>query len=325
MDVMAKLHKLSERLDALSDDDRIFVTQMVSLIEKGQLPKPAEVYRICMEISVPGEEPTSEPIWTQGTVSVVYVPLEEVIWRYMPLEHLFALLWRKSLHFSPLAVMGDTSEGQLPPRAFEQTKEQLPSHIKEGRGGMDADTITAIMVEQRKRDACISCWYMNASDSLKMWREYAPNNGVAIQTTVHRLASSLIASQTPIHVGPVTYFAPDEEERYVDEALFGSLFIKHDPFRHEKELRAVAYRANLGTGVDEPVNLDMLIGRLVLSPEMKDWAVPVITEAIRRFDFNGLVEKSDLQPAQEGDTKSAATELLPAIQKPGPPSPLPPS
>ena len=31
-----------------------------------------------------------------------------------------------------------------------------------------------------------------------------------------------------------------------------------------------------------PVDLDLLIGNLVLSPELQDWAVPTIIEAIRR-------------------------------------------
>jgi hypothetical protein len=96
----------------------------------------------------------------------------------------------------------------------------------------------------------------------------------------------------------VTYFSQDEEERYVDEVFYGSLFIKHDPFRHERELRAVAYRTNLGTGVDKAVNLDTLIGRLVLSPDLKDWAVPVITETIRRLGCAGPVAKSTLVAPQ---------------------------
>ena len=212
----------------------------------------------------------------------------------MPLEQLFALLWKKALHFSPLFTMADTTEGQLPPRAWEATKKQLPQSYLEGRETIDADTMTAIMVAQRRTDACLSCWFMNESDSLEMWQQYAPKNGVAIQSTVQGLASSLSQSETPIRIIPVTYFAPEEEEQYTSEASYGSLFIKHDQYRHERELRSVAYRTNVGFGVDIPVNLDVLIGRIVLSPELRDWAVPVLTETIRRFNFGGAVEKSTL-------------------------------
>jgi hypothetical protein len=212
----------------------------------------------------------------------------------MPLEQLFALLSTKTLRFSPLSIMQDIAEGQLPGRAWEETKKQLPRDILEGRGSMDADTMMAIMVQQRRTDACINCWYMDDSDCLKMWGEYAPKNGVAIQSTVQRLASSLQGTKTPLTIGPVTYFAPEDEDKYVNEALYGSLYIKRDPFRREKELRALTYRVNIGCGVDVPVDVEILIERLVLSPELKDWAVRFIIEAIRHFGFGGCIEKSTL-------------------------------
>jgi hypothetical protein len=191
--------------------------------------------------------------------------------------------------------MADTTEGQLPPRAWEETKKQLPQSYLEGRETIDADTMTAIMVAQRRTDACLSCWFMNESDSLDMWQQYASKNGVAIRSTVHGLASSLSESDAPIRIIPVSYFAPEEEEQYTSEASYGSLFIKHDQYRPERELRAVAYRTNVGCGVDISVNLEVLIGRIVLSPELKDWAAPVVTETIRRFGFAGAVEKSTLK------------------------------
>ena len=62
------------------------------------------------------------------------------------------------------------------------------------------------MVNQRRTDACINCWYMDGSDSLKMWKEYAPKNGVAIQSTIHRLAACLQDSDTPVTIGPAIRF-----------------------------------------------------------------------------------------------------------------------
>lgn len=324
IDVIAKLYRLNGKLDDLTKEDRTFVSETVRLHEEGNGLKLDQVLRI-VDVPVPGEEPTPKPIWTQGTVSVVYASPEERIWRYMPLEQLLALLWGKSLHFSPLSSMPDATEGQLPPEAFEETKKQLPQNILDGRCGIDADTVTAIMVEQRRTDACINCWYTHPTEGLEMWRQYAPRNGVAIQTTIRRLASCFSDCQTPIRIIPVTYYSPDEQVRYTFEAFCGSLFIKHGCYRHERELRALASRANTGCGVDLPVDVGMLIERLVLSPELKDWAVPVITEAIRRFDFNGVVEKSRLTVDQQGDTENTATESLPPpVQQPEPPSSLPP-
>jgi hypothetical protein len=271
---------------------------MVAQLESGKGLREHQLLRI-VDIAVPGE-PAKEPdVHSFGLVNAVFVQPDEVIWRYMPLEQLFALLSTKTLHFSPLAVMQDVSEGQLPGRAWEETKEQLPRDILEGRGSMDADTMMGIMVCQRRNDACISCWYMDRTDSLRMWQEYAPRNGVAIQSIVRRLGTSLQESNTPVTIGPVRYFDAKEEEKYINEAFYGSLYIKHaEDFRHERELRALTFRVNSGEGADIPVDVELLIERLILSPELKDWAVPFITEAIRHYGFSGCIEESALKPSK---------------------------
>jgi hypothetical protein len=302
VDVLGRLRRLNESLDRLGEDDKGFVSEMVKLHESGQRLNRPQILRI-VDMQLPGEldqqqDKRGAKIWTFGMVNVLSVSPDERVWRYMSLERLFALLSNKALHFSPLAAMSDTSEGKLPPKAWEETKKQLPSHLLEegvGMGGDTGDALTAIMVEQRRTDACVSCWYIDSLDSLGMWQEYAPNNGVAIQSTLRRLGSSLRDSSTPVVVSPVRYFGPNEEEAYSNEAFYGSLYIKNDKFRHEKECRALAYRVNMGSGFDIPAKVDDLIERLVLSPELRDWAVPFITEAIRRFDFDGPIEKSKLK------------------------------
>lgn len=90
-----------------------------------------------------------------------------------------------------------------------------------------------------------------------------------------------------------------DKENYVNEAFYGSLYIRRHSFRHEKELRALTFRVNAGHGVDIPVDLEILIERLVLSPELKHWAVRFITEAIRHCGFGGCIEKSALTPAED--------------------------
>jgi hypothetical protein len=251
---------------------------------------------------VPGEPPQQEhqdaTIVKYAAATVVFTSPSNVIWRYMPLEQLFALLSKKALHFSPLAVMEDISEGTLPPSALEETKKQLPQHILEAEGGIDSDAVMAIMVDQRRRDACINCWYMDESESIEMWKKYAPRNGVAIQSTVGQLGSSFLESGISVTIGPVTYFKTEESRQYSFAVFTGNLYIKHDePYGREKELRALVYRPNVGNGVDIPVNVAVLAERLVLSPELADWAVPYITEAIRHFSFAGPIEKSHLDVA----------------------------
>jgi len=296
VDVIAKLRTLNDHLAELTDDHRAFVAEMLNRHDTGERLLLPDILQI-VEMAVPGEAPPLDPIWKNGTVSALREHLDEVIWRYMPLEGLFSLLLTRRLHFSPLSQMDDTSEGTLPTRALEQAKAQLPQRIVDGSDGIDADLLMAHLVEQRRTDACISCWFMNAVDHLYMWKKYAPRNGVAIRSTVRQLYSSLQQSNdTNIHMVPVEYFGPDEQEKYTDQAYYGSLFIKDGRYRKEKELRALAYLANPGTGVDIPTEIDALIGRVTLSPYLPDWAVPGITQSIRSFGFAGLIDKSSLRP-----------------------------
>ena len=190
IDLTAKLYRLKDCLDKLDADDQQFVNAMADRLERGETPCLAQLLRI-KDMQVPGEAPLVDPIRREGTVTALRKDLDQVIWRYMPLEQLFFLLSTGTLHFSPLCCMKDTSEGQLPKRAFEQTKAMLPPHFSQPGAAIDADTMTNLSIAYRQRDACISCWYMDDSDNIAMWDEYAPRNGAAIRTTVGRLHSSL--------------------------------------------------------------------------------------------------------------------------------------
>jgi len=312
IDLTAKLYRLKDCLDKLDADDQQFVNAMADRLERSETPCLAQLLRI-KDMQVPGEAPLVDPIRREGTVTASREDLDQVIWRYMPLEQLFFLFSTGTLHFSPLCCMKDTSEGQLPKRAFEQTKAMLPPHFSEPGAAIDADTMTNLSIAYRQRDACISCWYMDDSDNIAMWDEYAPKHGAAIRTTVGRLHSSLNGCyDTNIHMARVTYYEPHEEERYVDDAYLGSLFIKHaEGFRHEKELRAVAYRTNDGRGVNIPVASNVLIESLVLSPDLPDWAVPFVTQLITTLGFAGQVERSSAKSSRAAslDAKSLIAGL----------------
>ena len=62
-------------------------------------------------------------------------------------------------------------------------------------------------------------------------------------------------------------------------------------YEDENELRALTFKTDAGCGgVDLLVDASILIESLVLSPLLEHWAVPVMTEAIRRFGFRGSIE-----------------------------------
>jgi hypothetical protein len=144
VDVVAKLYSLRDNLAVLEGNDAAFVTEMVTQHESSHKLILHQVLRI-VGMTVPGE-PAKEPAHKYGLVNAVFVSPDVVIWRYMPLEQLFALLSKKAVHFSPLSAMKDSTEGTLPRRAWEETKKQLPQDILEGRRSIDAERMMCIMV-----------------------------------------------------------------------------------------------------------------------------------------------------------------------------------
>lgn len=277
VDIIAKLFKLREHLVELPDEERQIVVENLTRHENGSLPLIRDTPRIAW-MQVPGEPPLLSPLLQEGTVSVQRKHINDVIWRYMPLEVLFSLLLTEKLHFSPLSCMADANEGELPPETFERAKAQLPLHFQGTTSSITADVVTANLVQHRKHTISLNCWYVGNSENREMWRQYAPNNGVAIQTTVKRLFDALEKhSDTNIHLERVTYFDASEESQYADHAFYGSLFIKHaEPFRKESELRALAPNGRYKNGIDIAVNLPVLLERIVLSPDLRSWAVPLL-------------------------------------------------
>jgi hypothetical protein len=162
---------------------------------------------------------------------------------------------------------------------------------------MDADTMLDELVQRSRNDACISSWYIGQSHSLGMWQSYAGRNGVAIKSTVHRLKSCFVNRGSCVIISPVRYFHRTEQAgKYAKEAQFGNYFIKYIEdgtvrYEDENELRALTFKTDAGCGgVDLLVDASILIESLVLSPLLEHWAVPVMTEAIRRFGFLGSIE-----------------------------------
>jgi hypothetical protein len=289
VDIIPKLNRLNDHLTDLNADDRQFVTDMLN----GERLLMPDILRI-VTMRVPGEAVPVPTLFQDEMVSIESKYLTEVIWQYMPLEKFFALLSTSALHFSTLASMPDKGEGTLPQRARELSKAQLPEHFRNSNAGVSADDVLDNLECHRKHTVSISCWYMRETDSFEMWRDYAPRNGVAIRTTVSKLFSSLRKiNETNIHIGRVIYYRPDEEDKYIMQAHLGSLYIKHaEPFQKEKEIRAIAPSGIYKCGIDIPVTLPILIERLMLSPELPEWAVPSFTEAMRKLGVQCLIEKS---------------------------------
>ncbi|MEI7925992.1 MAG: hypothetical protein WCI61_07395, partial [Chloroflexota bacterium] len=131
------------------------------------------------------------------------------LWRYTSLVKLLDVLTSESLFFARCDKLNDLHEGAIGRATFDLQRARLEEmRIAIGSPNMNADRIvesyTEMRVQQRKHVA-VSCWHQADAESAAMWSLYGPSEGgVAIQTTVGRLADSFQDAR-PIFIGAVRY------------------------------------------------------------------------------------------------------------------------
>src|SRR5258708_501151 len=120
------------------------------------------------------------------------------IWRYMDFTKYVSLLQSSKLFFPQMSQLEDKYEGSL--TAIE------PEDLAR------SDNLAGMLqpVSQQYRDvSAVTCWHMNKGESAALWKLYLSNNeGIAIQTTVQRLLTSL--RRPPFMTGKVIYNRPGD-------------------------------------------------------------------------------------------------------------------
>jgi hypothetical protein len=145
----------------------------------------------------------------------------------------------------------------------------------------------------RQRIVC-SCWYLGDEESDAMWKVYADRLGVALVSTVGRLASSLkgrysnlITSYDPQEylIAPVRYVGNSKLSRLPQFYKDHPWMLKRSAFRHEKEVRichelpeSVWARSEPGSSIG--VSTQKLVREIILSPFNPAWVNDSLRSAI---------------------------------------------
>jgi len=232
------------------------------------------------------------------------------LWRYMSLAKLVSLLDTRCLYFARSDQLGDPFEGSW---ARNQPGRDLLA-------GMAKPEVAAerrrLRWKNDRESTVISCWHLSESESAAMWNQYA-DAGIAIQTTFAGLAGSLpqpaedTKGSRPIYLGLVNYI--DYESDSVPEGIaYWPFMHKRQSFSHEREVRAVIHRMGDGIreykeasmhlidpgfqthGVYVPVDLDLLIGRVYVSPASTTWFAEAVRSVMVRFGIQTEVNHSAL-------------------------------
>ena len=220
------------------------------------------------------------------------------LWRYISFAKFCSLLERRELFFSLVGDMEDRYEGFIYPPPPRDQGDRL--HQAEYRG--------RDMLHKITRSALISCWTKSGHESALMWEAYAGAEGIAVRTTFRDLQESIRSvAEPPVTFGQVKYV--DYLQQEVSRFGWAPLFHKRIEYRGEEEVRALlpgppwentiidpkGPDIRLDPDVAEqrgryvPVDLDILVKEVVVSPRAEPWFAQVVKSVVRRSAVRACV------------------------------------
>ena len=234
---------------------------------------------------------------------------EDKLWRYMDLAKFISILARKELYFPSADALNDPFEGAKGviehKQAWDDFYMEFSRQAIKTAPGMDPNVLTEEYVETNARRLVkdinsfgekdrkctfISCWYNSNYESEAMWRLYSLNvqNAVAIQTTAQHLN---LALDKRASIGKVRYI--DYKKRFTHPNA--SFWYKRKAFEHEREVRAIIFKRKASCkGVYQPVNLEILIDKIYISPFAPKWFEEVILDILDKYGLDKPVVYSEM-------------------------------
>ena len=223
------------------------------------------------------------------------------LWRYMSFAKFCSLLERRELFFSLVGDMEDRYEGFVFPPPPRDHGDRLHK----------AESIGRNLLHKIARSALINCWTKSDHESALMWEAYAGAEGVAVRTTFRDLRESIHSdTELPVTFGQVEYV--NYLQREVPRFGWAPLFHKRMEYRGEEEVRALLPGPPWGDSVTDPtgpdirldpdvmeqrgryvpVDLDILVKDVVVSPHSAPWFAEVVKSVVRRSEVGACVTPS---------------------------------
>ena len=218
------------------------------------------------------------------------------LWRYMSFAKLHSLLERRELFFPLVGKMEDRYEGFICPSPRGPEDRLQP-----------AERQSVELLHKSARSALINCWAESNHESALMWTTYAGAEGVAVRTTFQDLKESIRSgAKYPVSFGQVKYVNYPQQQ--VPRFGWAPLFHKRVEYRAEEEVRAMLPPPPFdpdGTicldpdvaeqgGRYVPVDLDILIKQVVVSPQAAPGFAEAVESAVQRAAVGACVIPSTI-------------------------------
>jgi hypothetical protein len=208
------------------------------------------------------------------------------VWRYLDLPRFIWLLSTGGLAFARVDSLEDPFEGSVPPSVYEEWKRRHPDLIATARRGL-------------RKQAFVSCWHANNTESEAMWRLYCgSHDGIALQTTYEKLDASLPRG---VFLGQVSYLDYECDTDPPRDTL-ALLMRKRQAFEHEHEIRALIWPPEApGEIVPRDLGEDThvinvrwqaqdFLDRIYVSPYAEEWYRDVVVSLLQKYAA-GLVDR----------------------------------
>jgi hypothetical protein len=260
---------------------------------------------------------------------------DEQIWRYVPLQTLFFYL--NGLVFIPSIAKlreSDPFEGEFYPHIawFNSTfdrhygneakkiekwildndcsdskRDQIEGYL-DGVAGFNRDCYMKFVRETR----FAWCWFRSCRESAAMWRVYG-NQGVAVKTTVGKVAKVLEAQSRKFICGPMTYvdhrngrsveFNPEQESDF--PLLLRPFLLKREEYKSEQEIRFIIAAAERERGgiLLSDVNPKDWISAIRLWPKLETAEAQSLCETIKKLLPQVDCSRSDLFSDSPGTSR----------------------
>lgn len=232
---------------------------------------------------------------------LIETPVDDtIVWRYLNLEKLLALLNSKTLYCRRLDRFRDPWEGIWP--------DEFALALRKS-GSRDRSRSLSQHLDNLRRTFFVNCWHESDFESAALWDQYASSNGLAIRSSVGGIKAAC-GTEQQFFLGRVKYF--DYSSHIEDAIELNALvpaFLKRKSFKHEHEVRLLIWDTSNfepnedGTRTEEScslaVNLENLIEMVYVSPESPSWLLAHLRSLLGRFDLpNVSVERSSLYDAR---------------------------
>jgi hypothetical protein len=254
--------------------------------------------------------------------------LNLVVCRYLTLPKFINMLAYSAIWFSKLNILQDQFEGMIP----KQTKKNMFVDSQKWKQVFPEKLYHQIdsMIDRNEKDSrellVVNCWYLGKADSLKMWKEYGGDSGgIAIQSTVRKLAQYVCVQPEYSHIGKVKYIDFDTYEMTLYEANQGCerAFLKDQKYIGENEIRLVTMNLkhprcvsvdgypytqeqcsgkNMNnfenSGLYIGIDFSLLVDSVILAPGSPAWIEKTVSKILKMSNLPILILKARIENSE---------------------------